>query len=152
MPVEITGEPLRAPLKKKAQQHAALRKANYPYVLAIYLEPWRLSAREVARAWFGEEVWTVDIKKMKVVDSKIDKTGLHFHGNHVQHTSVSGTLVFRAERSSADDRWGLKAWYIENPFAAVYLPPSLFPVEAAYVAAERTATSVRMQWQPNPPE
>lgn len=147
MPRQITSEPIKRPLREKAHQHTKIRKANYRYVIALYLEPWYLSAEEVARAWLGEEVLTIDIERNVVVDAQIDKSGIHFSGLEIRHTTVSGTLAFKGDWSGAEKCLFLRAWYIENPFARVPLDSMSFPVEARYVVIERLPKAFRMAWQ-----
>lgn len=142
----ITSEPIKRPLREKAHQHSALRKAGYAYVIALYLESWFLSAEEVAKAWLGEEVWTVNFEKKEVVETSIDKSGIHFAGSEIRHTTVSGTLVFRSDWSSAEKCSYLRAWYVENPFAKVPLDSALFPVEAKYVVTDKSGKGFRMAW------
>lgn len=142
----ITSQPLKKPLRKKAGQHSAIRNANYPYVIALFLEPGYLSAEEVAKAWLGEEVWTVDFDKKEVVKTSSDHSGIHFAGSEIRHTTVSGTLVFRSDWSSAEKYSCLRAWYVENPFAKVPLDSTLFPVETRYVVTDKSDKGFRMAW------
>lgn len=53
---------LHRPLKKKASQHAHVRAAGIPYVIAVFIEPWYLSAEEIAEAWFGQEQIIYDVE------------------------------------------------------------------------------------------
>jgi len=139
---------LHRPLRKKAAQHSSIRKAGIPYVLALFLEPWQFTHEAVAEAWFGGERWMLDKEANLVIGSQHDGTGIHFLGvDEVRHTSVSGTLVFRPAgliRGLCDPP---TCWYIENPFASAPLRVDLFPVKALYVAVNRTAEGIQMQWQ-----
>jgi hypothetical protein len=146
MAKQITSEPIKGPLREKAHQHSKLRKAGYAYVIALYLESWFLSAEEVAKAWLGEEVWTVDFKKKEVVETHSDQSGIHFAGSEIRHTTVSGTLVFRGEWTESEKCSYLRAWYVENPFAKVPLDSMLFPVDARYVVTDKSAKGFRMAW------
>jgi len=142
----ITSEPIKRPLREKAHQHSKLRKAGYAYVIALYLESWFLSAEEVAKAWLGEEVWTVDFEKKEVVETSSDQSGIHFAGSEIRHTTVSGTLVFRSEWTESEKSSYLRAWYVQNPFAKVSLDSTLFPVDARYVVTDKSAKGFRMAW------
>ena len=136
---------LKRPLRKKAGQHKAIRAQGYPYVIALFLEPWDLSAEEVVEAWIGPETVVVDTQHMEVVEQRRDPKGIHFLGNQIRHRSVSGTLTSpnlgRKRRKTRP-----AAWYIQNPYAAQSLPTDLFPVEASYVLTERNGQAWRMGW------
>jgi hypothetical protein len=142
----ITSEPIKRPLQEKAHQHSKLRKASHPYLIALYLESWYLSAEEVAKGWLGEEVWTVDFGKTEVVETYSDQTGIHFAGSEIRHTTVSGTLVFKRIWIESERCSYLQAWYVENPFAKVPLDSTLFPVEARYVVTDKSAKRFSMAW------
>lgn len=142
----ITSEPIKRPLREKAHQHSALRKAGYAYVIALYLESWFLSAEEVAKAWLGEEVWTVNFEKKEVVETSSDQSGIHFAGSEIRHTTVSGTLVFKSEWIEAEKCSYLQPWYVENPFAKVPLDSTLFPVIARYIVIDKSDNGFRMAW------
>jgi hypothetical protein len=143
---KISSDPIKRPLREKAHQHSKLRKANYPYIIALYLESWYLSAEEVAKAWLGEEVWTVNFEKKEVVETYSNQSGIHFSGSEIRHTTVSGTLVFRSEWTESEKCSYLRAWYVENPFAKVALDSRLFPVEARYVVTDKSTKGFRMAW------
>lgn len=142
----ITSEPIKRPLREKAHQHSALRKAGYAYVIALYLESWFLSAEEVAKAWLGEEVWTVSFAKKEVIETSSDLSGIQFAGSEIRHTTVSGTLVFKSEWVEADKCSYLQPWYVENPFARVPLDSTLFPVVARYIVIDKSDKGLRMAW------
>jgi hypothetical protein len=142
----ITSEPIKRPLREKAHQHSALRKAGYAYVIALYLESWFLSAEEVAKAWLGEEVWTVNFEKKEVVETSSDQSGIHFAGSEIRHTTVSGTLVFKSEWIEAEKCSYLQSWYVENPFAQTPLDSTLFPVIARYIVIDKSDNGFRMAW------
>ena len=145
----INSEPLKAPLREKASQHKAIRKASLPYIIAIFLESPYLEAEEVVKAWFGQEVWVINAlnDENKVVDSYIDRSGIHFFGSEIRHTTVSGTLVFKAEFIESDKRHYLKSWYIQNPFARTPIDSSMLPVQGRYIELERSERGFRMGWQ-----
>ncbi len=150
MPKQIISKPIKSPLREKASQHKAIRSSGHPYVIALYLEPIDLSEREVVRAWFGEEVWTVNISQMEVVDSRLDRSGIHFIGSDVRHTTVSGTLVFKSGFSESEKCTFLQAWYVENPFAKTPIDPSIFPVYERYIVIDKSDEGCRMAWvKPN---
>jgi hypothetical protein len=140
-------EPLKRPLREKARQHRGLRKEGYPYVIAVFLESWKFTAEEVAEAWFGETMVTVDIETKRVVRTQLDGTGLHFFGSEVRHRTVSGTLVFRAVLNEAAKRHELKPWYIQNPFGKRRIEPNLFPAESRYIVTEEKAAHLSMAWE-----
>ena len=148
----ISPEPLKSPLREKAGQHRGLRRAGYPYVLALLLESWKYSAEEVAEAWFGGTRVTVDVQTNQPVEQGLDRTGLHFFGSEVRHRTVSGTLVFRADLNKAIGRRELRPWYIQNPFAHTHVGPSLFPAESRYVLVEEKAGHPAMVWKPDSQE
>ncbi len=145
----ISSEPLKSPLKEKAYQHKEIRKASFPYIITLFLESPYLSAEEVVKAWFGEEKLVIKAvgDKYKVVDSYIDKSGLHFYGSEIRHTSVSGTLVFKAEYVKSDKRHYLKSWYIQNPFAHTHVDSSMLPVQGRFIVLERDEKGFKMAWR-----
>lgn len=141
----VDGSGLKPPLREKAAQHQALRKAHHPYVLAIMLESTVLTAEEVVTAWFGDEVAIIVGEQVEAVTT--DRKGLHYWGSDIHHTSVSGTLVFKPSWRRDLKRRVLEAWYIENPFASVTVDPSLFPVQSRYVAVEKSPRGIHMGWR-----
>ncbi len=143
----VNSEPLKRPLREKAGQHKSLRRAGYPYVIALYLEPWQFSAEEIVEAWLGRETVVVDVESRQVVDQRLDLTGIHFSGAELRHRSVSGTLVFRSTATQSALRRSLKSSYIENPYASHPLPVNLFPCSSRFVVKEKTSRSYRMAWE-----
>jgi hypothetical protein len=143
--VYVNPEILKKPIKKKARQHKRFRNSGYPYIIALYLEPFLQSAEEVVEAWLGKELWTVDANENEVVKKKSDQSGLHFYGREILHKSVSGTLVFKARNDDNLKRRVLEARYIQNPFAKIWVEPFLFPVQSSYTVLEYA-----MGWR-NPP-
>jgi hypothetical protein len=145
----IISEPLKEPLREKAHQHKAIRKASLPYIIAIFLDSPFLSAEEIAKAWFGEEKWVIRAvgDEHKVVDSYIDKSGIHFFGSEIRHKSISGTLVFKSEFIEAERRHFLKSWYIQNPFAQTPIDSTALPVQGHLVVIERSETGFRLGWK-----
>ena len=141
-------ERVKSPLKKKAGQHKALRDKGYPYVIAILLESILLSVEEVVEAWLGEQQMVIDVVSGQVVDHVTDRCGLHFFADRIRHTTVSGTLAFKIRYNHLFKRRELRAWYVENPYAAVPIDPMLFPVESRFVVVERASSQVSMRWQP----
>ena len=105
------------------------------------------SPEEVVEAWFGKETYSIDVDKHQVVNSYIDKTGIHYLGSHIHHTSISGTIVFKSVWSKEDKRHYLDAWYIQNPYAKVYIDPKMFPVTSSFVIKERSLKSYKMGWE-----
>jgi hypothetical protein len=146
--IMVSSDPLKDPLRKKASQHKAIRRAGYPYVIAVLLDPWQLSAESVVEAWLGEMkyVWNLNNTENGELVGDLG-SGLHVFGSAVRHTSVSGTLAFRAMRNRTLERNVLVGWYIENPFAKVPLGPNLFPVVASYQIINKGQKSLKMGWQ-----
>ena len=136
---------IKKPIKKKTQQHKQFRNSGYPYIIALYLDPFPQSAEEVVEAWFGKEQWTVDVNKNQVIEKKSDQSGLHFYGREILHKSVSGTLVFKAKNDDNLKRRILEARYIQNPFAKIQVDPFLFPVQSSY-----TILQLAMGWRRHP--
>lgn len=144
---------LKPALKEKAKQHQAIRQAGYPYVIAILLEPWMFSAEDVINAWIGKETYTYDFDSKEFIDSRLDRSGLHYHrGNTIYHQSVSGTLVFKKEWRADLRKQSLVGCYIQNPFAKNPIVPDIFPVDSRYVVTEKTKKEIKMAWQPNNPD
>ncbi|MBI5880389.1 MAG: hypothetical protein HZB53_22280 [Chloroflexi bacterium] len=142
----VSGEVIRNPLKKKAGQHQNLRKAGHPYVVAILLESWQLTAEEVVEAWFGKQQTVINAETMQVIEQTFDRSGLHFFGSEIHHTSVSGTLVFRKEYAARLRRHTLRAWFVQNPFATVPIPLLSLPIVSSYVVTRRNSTGIWMGW------
>jgi hypothetical protein len=91
---------LRNPLQEKAKQHEALRRAGYPYIVALMLESQRYSVDNVVEAWFGKlQTASTSAGGQHLLLSKqeqtIDISGLFFGGAQTRFKTISGTLVFR---------------------------------------------------------
>ena len=140
----LTGDKLKSPLSKKAGQHRQLRKAGFPYVIALYLEDFMFDSELVVEAWFGKMQVQVRAQPMEVVSQSFDLSGIHFFGPDIVHTTVSGTLVFRHEFDEVNGVYYLRAHYVENPFAVVPIDPGLFPVKRRFVVVGRSP--LRMAW------
>jgi len=134
--VFVNPEVLKKPIKKKARQHKQFRNSGYPYIIALYLDPFLQSAEEVIEAWLGKIQWTIDANENEIIEQKSDQSGLHFFGSEILHRSVSGTLVFKAISDDNLKRRVLNAKYIQNPFAKVWVDPYLFPVQSSYTVLE----------------
>jgi hypothetical protein len=130
--VFVNPEVLKKPIKKKTRQHKQFRNSGYPYIIALYLDPFLQSAEEVVEAWLGKIQWTIDANENQIIEQKSDQSGLHFFGSEILHRSVSGTLVFKATNNDKLKRRVLNARYIQNPFAKIWIDPFLFPVESSY--------------------
>lgn len=124
---------LKPSLKKKANANRGIRDLGYPYIIAIFIEDFMYSAEEVQRAWFGEQVFTVDAGKKAVTAVEREYSGLHFFRDQIQHRSVSGTLVFKLGAPDGFEGRFIEGWYIENPFANSYVDHYLFPVRSKYI-------------------
>jgi hypothetical protein len=143
----VNPEPIKNPLREKAGQHKAVRSAAYPYLVSLYLESNYFFPEEVVETWFGKETYVIDVDERKAVGSYIDKSGIHYLGPRIRHTTVSGTLVFKSTWSKEDKRQYLDAWYIQNPYAKVYVDPKIFPVHASFVVQEHSSRGYRMGWE-----
>jgi hypothetical protein len=143
--VFVNPEILKKPIKKKTKQHRQFRNSGYPYIIALYLDPFLQSAEEVVEAWFGKERWIVDVNKNEVITKNFDQSGLHFYGWEILHKSVSGTLVFKTKHDDKLKRRVLDARYIQNPFAKIWVDPFLFPVHSSYTIVE-----FAMSWRTTP--
>ncbi len=82
----------------------------------------------------------------EIVNSYIDKSGIHYLGNDIRHTTVSGTLVFKSMESDKEKRHYLQAWYIQNPYTKVKINSVVFPV-ASFVVKEKSSKGYRMSWE-----
>jgi hypothetical protein len=134
--VFVNPEVLKEPIKKKARQHKQFRNSGYPYIIALYLDPFLQSAEEVVEAWLGKIQWTIDANENQVIEQKSDQSGLHFFGSEILHRSVSGTLVFKATSDDKLKRRVLNARYIQNPFAKIWIDPFLFPIQSSYTVLQ----------------
>lgn len=142
----VNPEILKAPLRKKAAQHKALRKAGYPYVIAVFLEPTHLSAEEVSEAWLGRLSVVYDVDTNQVVEEKFDQSGLHFLGIEIKHKSVTGTLVYKAGYDGVRKSRYLQSWYVQNPYANVKINPAIFPAESRFVVVGQDEKEYEMKW------
>jgi len=142
----VNHEELKQPLRKKAKQHRSIRKAGYPYIIAMFLESSILSGDEVVSAWLGLPSVTYDFETDQISEEKFDHSGIHYQGNEILHKSVSGTLVFKAEYDENTKSRYLKCWYVENPYALVKIDASLFPVESQFIVVERNDANFKMNW------
>jgi hypothetical protein len=143
---------LKRALSEKAQQHKQLRRAGHAYIVAVWLENWLYTPNEVVQAWLGKLVVDVDINTKQVVGQRVDRSGLHFGGPDIRHTSVSGTLVFRSPYNASILRHELQAWYIQNPFALTPIAADAFPVQASLVVASQDSHGYSMSWRPTIPD
>jgi hypothetical protein len=142
----VNPEVLKSPLSEKAGQHKALRKAGYPYVIAIFLEPSHLLAEEVSEAWLGRTIVVYDPDTDKVVEEKLDQSGIHYFGCEIRHKSVTGTLVFKANYDNIKKSRYLQAWYIQNPYANIVIDPKIFPVESRFVVVGHDDKMFEVKW------
>jgi hypothetical protein len=140
-------EILKDPLHKKAGQHRAIRKAKYPYVIAILLDSPSLFVTQVVDAWFGREKWILDPDCTKIIGSCVDRSGLYFRGSEICHKSVSGTLVFERMWNKNQGRSFLQAHYIQNPFADVSLNTDIFPTKSKFVVVNQDKSDISMGWK-----
>jgi len=143
----ISPDFIKPSLSKKAKQHKRMRNAGCPYVIAILLYTSQVSPKSLAHAWFGKPEVVIDKHKKEILGVRHDMNGLHFHGEKIMHTSVSGTLVFNAFRDEDAKSRILVGWYIQNPFAKTPINPELFPVRESYVIIEQTPEEVKMAWK-----
>jgi hypothetical protein len=144
--VGVNPEVLRPPLSKKADQHQALRKAGYPYIIAIFLEPSHLSAEEVCEAWMGKTTIVYDVEINKVVEEKFDESGISFFKQEILHKSVTGILVFKSGFDKNRKTRYLQSWYVQNPNANVVIDSAFFPVESRFVVVGQDDKNFEMKW------
>lgn len=138
---------LRVSLDKKAGQHKAIRKANYPYVIAIMLDSPQLFVTQAVDAWFGKKKLILDPDCTKIIESRFDQRGLHFRGSEILHKSVSGTIVFEPRWEENRQRRFLQAHYIQNPYSNVRLSPDLFPAKSKFIVINQDDSGISMGWQ-----
>ena len=143
--LNLTGDRLRSPLKKKASQHRKLRAAGQPYVIALFLEDFLLDSEEVVDAWFGKVQVQIRVRPLEVISQSFDLSGLHFFGQDIVHTTVSGTLVFKHWFNEDQGVYFLRGHYVENPYAKSPLDPALLPVARRFVIESREP--LRMTWR-----
>jgi hypothetical protein len=146
-PYEVDSSPLTSPIEEKASQHKRIAQRGHPYIIAILIDDPKLTHEEVTEVWFGSPAVGYNPAVAGIIwDIPHNKDGLHFEKDieDVKYTNVSGTLVFKSDYSNEHY---LRAWYVENPFAATPIPANLFDVEDAYIAFERNPKNFRMQWQ-----
>lgn len=137
---QLTKAPLVRPLKNKATQHQALRKAGYPYLVALLIENWNYSQNELVEAWFGKMPTT---KKDTVM---VAKNSQHFAGVDVKHTSVGGTLVFKLTYNAEQKRRQLEGLFIQNPFALIPVDIQLFTVSEKFTVLQEHVDNFEMGW------
>ncbi len=145
---ELGAPKLRPALHNKARQHRTIRKAGFPYVLAVLLEDIQLTAEDVVMAWFGRPQIVFDRYTGAIVEQRLDMSGIHFFKSEIVHESVSGTLVFHRIWNKQAHRREFESMYVQNPYANVSVDPDLFAVRARYLVMEQTADGYRMGWQP----
>ena len=98
------------------------------------------------RSWFGNKVVVVDVDAQQVVDTRIDRSGLMYFRDTIQHRSITGTLLF--QYSGAEPLF-MQGWYVQNPYASHPIEPSIWPVDSRYVVLERDEDGFpfRMGWR-----
>ena len=138
---------IKPSLKKKAYANQAIRRAEYPYVITLYIEDIRYDAEDVIRAWFGNEVVRIDVENQQVIDRIRDDSGLHNFRGKAMHKSVSGTIVFKSEWGKDFKGRQLHGRFIENPYAKVKVDPEIFPVEGKFVVIGKSETGYKMAWR-----
>jgi hypothetical protein len=143
---------LRNPLQEKAKQHEALRRAGYPYIVALMLESQRYHVDNVVEAWFGKlQTANASAEGQHLLLSKqeqtIDISGLFFGGAQTRFKTISGTLVFRPVWSEQLQRRTLQAWFIQNPFTSAPLDLAMFPLVASFNVVAQDEASYTMGWQ-----
>ena len=134
-------------LKEKAKSHKAIRRAGYPYIIALFIEDFKFSVEEIVIAWFGNEQYIYDTNNLKLVETKRDQGGLHLYRKEITHRSVSGTLVFKEGRIPNFRGRILRSWFIENPYANVKVDISSFLVNYKFIVVGKDNQGYRMDWQ-----
>ncbi|MCJ7445872.1 MAG: hypothetical protein MUO26_15355 [Methanotrichaceae archaeon] len=89
----IDTEPVKKALHRKAGQHKEVRNAGYPYIIALFPEDTAVSPEVVANAIFGN--FRVYKDKDNNFTLSTNREGILFRGYDIEHTSLSGTLVFK---------------------------------------------------------
>jgi hypothetical protein len=140
---------LRPSLKKKAKQHRPVRRAGYPYVIALFVESSFYGPETAVEAWFGSPSYSINRKTSKVEPAGLDGRGLYYFRREVRHRSISGTLLMKSGWNTTKDRRSLVGWYVENPYAKKPLSPGLFPTESNYVVLSQGERGIRMGWTNN---
>lgn len=117
---------LASALDDKANQHPALQKADYPYVIAIFHEEPLITPRSVVRAWRGEERLSISPTDGKVVNYRFDKSGIGYQDGEAVHTSVSGILLCGCHREADTRQMALDCQYVSNKNAAILIDSRVF--------------------------
>lgn len=138
---------LKTALAKKAKQHKAKRNAEMPYVICLFLQSYSYLPRNVVEAWLGNSVFKVNTTTGEFIHTS-DSTGIHYLGEKIVHTTVSGTLVFLQKYDEKNKKRDFDVHWIENPFADdnVKLDPNLFPLDNSFVVKDRGIDYVNMHW------
>ena len=144
----VNSTPLKAPLKKKSKKYKqTIQAKGYAYIIAVLLEGPFYSAESAVEAWFGKTVPIYDLAEERLVQEKIDLSGLHYYKNRIQHHSVSGTLVFKPHWTDTQCGRSLQAWFIQNPYSLQKVNPDLFPIAARFIKVSEDAQSMQMGWR-----
>jgi hypothetical protein len=146
--MDINPKVLKAPLREKAGKYKKAREAGYIYIIALLLEPPELSADTVVEAWLGRTQYVIDIESQQVREVRTDRSGLHYFGSEVRHTTVSGTLVFQPRWDPQAGRHNLVPAYIQNPYAKAKFDGASFPIQERFVVVGQDDTGYSMSWQP----
>jgi hypothetical protein len=137
---------VKPPIKEKAKTHTAIRRAGYPFVIALFIEDFLFSVDEVINAWFGNEQIVIDIEQEQIIERKRDRTGLLLYRNEISHRTVSGIMVFKTVTSPDFRGRLLQGWFVENPYAYVKIDSQKFPVKSTYGVIDCTQTHYRLGW------
>lgn len=143
----VNPDALKPALQEKAKGNRAVRKAGYPYVIALFIENFLYSVEEVITSWFGNESVVIDTNTLEVIETKRNLRGLHLYRKQVTHRTVSGTLVFKAKHSENFRGNLLQGWFIQNPYAKVKVDEYIFPVENSFIVVEQDALGYKMAWK-----
>ncbi len=142
-------------LLEKTGQHEELRKAGYPYIIAMLLdtEAMFLDPKEAAaEVVLGRPGALIDQGVGRIVDWQWDRSGVLFadEGRGIRHLDVSGVLVFEAKLNCSARRRELKAWYVQNPYATAPVQGCPFPAEDRLVVLRQTPRGYLMGWASRP--
>lgn len=138
---------LKNALAKKAKQHRLQRKKKQPYVICLFLQSNSYLPRHVVEAWLGASIIKVNRVTGEIIHTS-DNSGIHYLGERIVHTTVSGTLVFLQKFDNGLGRRDLDVYWIENPFSdeEIKLKDFVFSVVNSFVVKDRESDFVNMHW------
>lgn len=136
---------LRGVIAKKSDSHRNLRKRNFPYIVLIFSENWKLSAHEIIQEWLGKSVVMVNRDTNRIERVVNDLSGVVIYNKrNPPKGGVSGFLIPSSYEilSNLD----LNLIYIENPYARNSLDIKLLPINSAFTVVNKTDLGFQMNW------